>query len=70
MKITYFLLIWLLCSWPAMVFSQDEQEKVLDELGDVNDAFQNFFFEALKQKAIENYDRAIEWLEKAAKESP
>jgi len=53
-----------------MVFSQDEQEKVLDELGDVNDAFQNFFFEALKQKAIENYDRAIEWLEKAAKESP
>lgn len=31
----------------------------VDDLGDVSDEFQNKFFEALKQKGIENYDRAI-----------
>lgn len=34
-----------------------------DDLGDVSDAFQEAFFEALKQKAIENYDRAVTSLE-------
>ncbi|HEA28997.1 MAG TPA: tetratricopeptide repeat protein [Leeuwenhoekiella sp.] len=31
----------------------------VDDLGNVTDKFQESFFEALKQKAIENYDRAI-----------
>ncbi|MGB6268796.1 MAG: tetratricopeptide repeat protein [Olleya sp.] len=31
-----------------------------DDLGDVSDAYQEHFFEALKQKGIENYQRAIE----------
>ncbi|WP_274474802.1 tetratricopeptide repeat protein [Mangrovimonas aestuarii] len=30
-----------------------------DDLGNVSDAFQEHFFEALKQKGIENYDRAV-----------
>jgi tetratricopeptide (TPR) repeat protein len=38
-----------------------------DDLGDVSDAFQENFFEALKQKGIENYDLALESLAKAEK---
>lgn len=34
----------------------------VDDLGNVTDKFQESFFEALKQKAIENYDRAIDAL--------
>ncbi len=30
----------------------------MDQLGDVTDAFQENFFEALKQKGIENYELA------------
>ena len=44
-----------------------------DDLGNVSDAFQEHFFEALKQKAIENYELAIEALKKAeiaAKKNP
>lgn len=33
-----------------------------DDLGEVNDAFQEHFFEALKQKAIENYGKAVDAL--------
>jgi tetratricopeptide (TPR) repeat protein len=33
-----------------------------DDLGNVEDKFQEHFYEALKQKGIENYDRAIEAL--------
>ncbi len=36
----------------------------VDDLGNVSDAFQVSFFEALKQKGIENYDRAINALDK------
>ena len=35
-----------------------------DDLGNVKDEFQEYFFEALKQKGIENYDRAVESLYK------
>ncbi|MBT8271947.1 MAG: tetratricopeptide repeat protein [Flavobacteriaceae bacterium] len=35
-----------------------------DDLGNIEDKFQEFFFEALKQKGIENYDRAIIALQK------
>lgn len=34
----------------------------VDDLGNVSDKFQEAFFEALKQKGIENYDRAIQSL--------
>lgn len=52
--ICFFLLI-----APTLLFSQNEpnnEEKTLK--------FQEFFFEALKQKAIRNYDKAIESLQK------
>ena len=35
-----------------------------DDLGNVNNEFQELFFEALKQKGIENYEKAIDALEK------
>jgi hypothetical protein len=38
-----------------------------DDLGDVSDAFQENFFEALKQKAIENYELALDALKRAEK---
>ncbi len=41
-----------------------------DDLGDVTDEFQENFFEALKQKAIENYEKAITSLEKCEKLQP
>jgi len=40
-------------------------EKPLDDLGNVSDAFQENFFEALKQKGIENYELALTALDKA-----
>lgn len=57
---------------PQISFAQDEKEEevILDELGVVTDRFQDHFFEALKQKGIENYDRALRALERAAQESP
>ena len=38
-----------------------------DDLGNVTDAYQENFFEALKQKGIENYDRAIDALQECLK---
>lgn len=38
------------------------QEVREDDLGDVSDEFQTAFFEAIKQKGIENYDKAIDLL--------
>ncbi len=43
---------------------EPKQEVNIDDLGNVSDEFQEYFFEALKQKAITNYDKAIEALEK------
>ena len=42
----------------------------VDDLGDVSDVFQESFFEALKQKGIENYDRAIDALEICIQQEP
>lgn len=48
------------------VISQEEQKVIQidsqDDLGNVDDAFQENFFEALKQKAIENHEKAIDAL--------
>ncbi len=38
-----------------------------DDLGNVEDRFQELFFEALKQKGIENYDRAVDALQECLK---
>ncbi|NCO63558.1 MAG: tetratricopeptide repeat protein [Flavobacteriales bacterium] len=49
--------------YPQLQFAQvDFNKKPTDDLGDTEDAFQELFFEALKQKGIENYDRSVEAL--------
>ena len=40
----------------------DFNQRPDDDLGNVEDNFQEFFFEALKQSGIENYDRAVDFL--------
>ncbi len=42
----------------------------VDDLEDVSDEFQELFFEALKQKAIQNHDRAIATLNKCIDREP
>ena len=51
-------------------FSYAQDQAVTDDLGNVEDKFQDYFFEALKQKGIENYERAIEALEKCLEIQP
>ncbi|MDC8005044.1 hypothetical protein POV27_13360 [Aureisphaera galaxeae] len=64
-KFTYlFLIIGLLVSASALA-QETELEEPTDDLGNVSDAFQENFFEALKQKAIENYELALTALKKA-----
>ncbi|WP_162984909.1 tetratricopeptide repeat protein [Mesonia aquimarina] len=46
----------------SLAIAKNEVSK--DDLGNVTDKFQTYFFEALKQKAIENYEKAISALEK------
>lgn len=48
---------------PQVNYAQvDFNKKPDDDLGDFEDEFQESFYEALKQKGIENYDRSIEAL--------
>ncbi|MBV7269205.1 tetratricopeptide repeat protein [Winogradskyella sp. WHY3] len=50
---------------PMLAMAQVDFNKTPDDdLGNVEDEFQEYFFEALKQKGIENYDRAVEALHK------
>lgn len=45
---------------PQLLLSQVDFNKTPDDdLGDIEDKYQEYFFEALKQKGIENYDRSI-----------
>lgn len=46
------------------------EEVSQDDLGNVTDLFQEYFFEALKQKGIENYEKAIQALEKCLEIDP
>ena len=65
-----FLLIGILF-YPKVAIAQeiesDSIKNPMDQLGVVTDAFQENFFEGLKQKAIENYELALEALERAEK---
>lgn len=51
---------------PAVMRAQQEP----DEIALANDEFENNFYEALKQKGIENYDKAIQSLEKCLVKEP
>ena len=52
-----------------MTFCQAQEERD-DDLGDVSDKFQTTFFEALQQKGIENYDKAINLLLECRDQAP
>ncbi|MBA6151890.1 tetratricopeptide repeat protein [Gelidibacter maritimus] len=53
---------------PKTTYGQvDFNQKPTDDLGNVEDQFQEHFFEALKQQGIENYERAIDALLKCKK---
>jgi len=50
---------------PYINYAQvDSNKRPDDDLGDHEDEFQELFYEALKQKSIENYDRAAEGFQK------
>lgn len=51
---------------PTSLWAQTEPEDIAID----SDAFQDHFYEALKQKGIENYDKAIESLEKCIEIQP
>lgn len=51
---------------PEGFYAQEEP----DEIALANDEFENNFFEALKQKGIENYDKAIQSLQKCLIKEP
>ena len=46
-------------------YTHAQEETPTDDLGNVSDAFQENFFEALKQKGIQNYEKALSALESA-----
>jgi len=57
------LFIFGILIFPQTNYAQvDFNKKPDDDLGDFEDEFQELFYEALKQKGIENYDRSIEAL--------
>lgn len=51
----------------AQEIERDSIQNPMDRLGEVEDVFQENFFEALKQKAIENYEVALSALDRAEK---
>lgn len=57
---------WALLFYCPHLKAQDKEKPIVEvetvDLGEVNDAFQEHFYEALKQKAIENYEKAIDEL--------
>ena len=54
----------LICGSALASYAQDE-DILTDDLGNVSDAFQERFFEGLKQKGIQNYEKALEALSEA-----
>jgi tetratricopeptide (TPR) repeat protein len=65
MKNKIYILIFIIGSllFPQINYAQvDFNKKPDDDLGDFEDKFQELFYEALKQKSIENYDKSAEAL--------
>ena len=63
--VLFFLFLVLLCNSDVLL-AQTEPESILPEI----DKFQDYFYESLKQKGIENYDKAITALEECSKIKP
>lgn len=65
-KSTLWILFFVLLSNSTLLLAQTEPDEIkLD-----SDKFQDYFYESLKQKAIENYDKAIVSLEQCLKIEP
>lgn len=64
--ISKLLLVACLCYSQLHIAQVDFNRTPDDDLGNYEDKFQEHFYEALKQKGIENYDRAVEQLLKCA----
>jgi tetratricopeptide (TPR) repeat protein len=65
LKKNFYILLFIfgIFLFPQTNYAQiDFNKKPDDDLGNVEDAFQEYFFEALKQKGIENHQRAIDAL--------
>jgi tetratricopeptide (TPR) repeat protein len=58
-KFNIFILLIGMLLIPGFAVGQNDEDVAQDDLGNVTDEYQEFFFEALKQKGIENYDRAV-----------
>lgn len=63
--VLFFLFLVLLCN-PALLLAQTEPESIVPE----TNKFEDSFYESLKQKGIENYDKAITALEECLKIKP
>ncbi|WP_460220472.1 tetratricopeptide repeat protein [Psychroserpens sp. MEBiC05023] len=62
-KLYILLLIFGIYLYPLMSFAQvDFNKRPDDDLGNVEDKYQEYFFEALKQKGIENYQKSADAL--------
>lgn len=62
-RLAYILLLALwVALFPPALYGQEEEESAALTHEDNTDAFQENFFEALKQEGIENYDKAINFL--------
>ncbi|APG60837.1 tetratricopeptide repeat protein [Christiangramia salexigens] len=61
------MLVFGMSSVKSQEITQPLQDVNQDDMGNVSDEFQEYFFEALKQKGIENYEKAIIALEKCLK---
>lgn len=72
-KIKFLLFFLGITIIPHLFYAQELSETPTDDLGNVSDTYQENFFEALKQRGIENHELALEALkkaEKAAKKDP
>ncbi len=65
-KIAFIIIFGILLGNSATLLAQTEPE----ELASASDKFQDSYYDALKEKAIENYDKAIVFLEKCIKIEP
>jgi len=63
--VSLFLFLVLLCN-SGLLLAQTEPEEIKPE----TDKFEDYFYESLKQKGIENYDKAITALEQCLKIKP
>jgi tetratricopeptide (TPR) repeat protein len=64
------IILWAALLIPWETIAQEEEESAAISMEDNIDVFQELFFEALKQKGIENYDRAIKALIKCKELAP